>query len=124
MVGAAPGGGCRSRQAAAEAVTRRIAFQPAARRDIDDIAEHIAQDSVDAALRFLEAVESTVRGVIDDPGIGRQREFVHREVRGLRSIAVDGFRRHMLFYHHDARFLTVVRVLHGARDLERAFEEE
>ncbi|HEY9419843.1 MAG TPA: type II toxin-antitoxin system RelE/ParE family toxin [Thermoanaerobaculia bacterium] len=38
-------------------MSRRLVVRPAARNDLDEQARYIAQDNVDAALRFLEAAE-------------------------------------------------------------------
>lgn len=124
MVGGAPRRSHRPRQATEARVSRRIIFRPAARRDVDDIAEHISADSIDAALRFFDAVDATGRRLASDPGIGRKREFGHPDVNGLRAVAVDGFPRHILFYIHDAKTVTIARVLHGSRDLDRALADE
>ncbi|MGW8256087.1 MAG: hypothetical protein ACWGMZ_01235 [Thermoguttaceae bacterium] len=39
---------------------KAITKSPQAYRDIVEIADHIAQDSIDAADRFLEAAETTL----------------------------------------------------------------
>lgn len=42
----------------------------AARLDIDDIAEHIGRDSLEAAERFLDAVNETFQLLMQFPGAG------------------------------------------------------
>ena len=67
-------------------------------QDIVDIAEYIARDSVDAALRFLDSTEATVGGLLDMPGKGALCEFEEAHLAGIRFWAVDGFPNHLIFY--------------------------
>jgi plasmid stabilization system protein ParE len=39
----------------------------------------------------------------------------------LRKTLIAGFPKHLLFYRFDEQEVFVVRVIHGARDLERLF---
>jgi plasmid stabilization system protein ParE len=36
-------------------------------------------------------------------------------------MSISGFPKHLLFYRFDAKEVFVLRVVHGARDLERLF---
>ncbi|ANM29942.1 hypothetical protein ABI59_10705 [Acidobacteria bacterium Mor1] len=92
------------------ALTRR------AERDIDEILDYIAeQDSLDRAYgvhrRFVEAFELLAR----NPRIGAPRNHLTPQA-DLRWWVVIGF---SVLYRPDPRPLTIMRVLHGARDIER-----
>ena len=95
-----------------------IRFSRDAREDVRGIAQYIAGDSADAALRFGPAVERTLEGLAAFPGKGSPKEFDHPRLAGIRSYAVDGFRKYLIFYRRDpdgaVRVLTVV---HGARNV-------
>lgn len=63
-------------------VTRRT---PQARQDILELAEYIAQGSLDNALRFLDAAEVDMARLAEMPGLGRRREFSNPMLDGIRS---------------------------------------
>lgn len=85
--------------------------------DVIELAEYIARDNLDAALRFLDRVEETIKGLAEMPGKGAYREFVDPRLHELQSWAVDGFPNQLIFYRVREETLLVVAVLHGARDL-------
>jgi len=101
------------------AVLRRLGVAS----DIIALANRIADDNLDAALRFFDAVEHTLGGLAEMPGKGKRREFADERLSGLYSYSIDGFPNHLIFYTFDDRRLLVIAVLHGARDLPRALEE-
>ncbi len=77
----------------------------------------IQEDSPDAAIRFLDSVESTLRLVVETPKIGRIHESQNSKLSGMRSVKVDGFPHHLIFYLEQADGILFVTLFHGARDL-------
>jgi toxin ParE1/3/4 len=76
------------------------------------------------ALRYLAAVDRTVKELAERPDLGRPRHFTHPELQGLRSCLVARpFHRHLIFYRYDETTLDLVRVMHGARDLPRRLRQ-
>jgi len=102
-------------------VKQRIDWRPEAHADIEESAVFIGDDAPDVALRFLDAVEATVRRVAKNPAIGAGRDFARSELTGLRFFAVKGFTKYLIFYRPIPNGIEVVRVLHGARDLGELF---
>ena len=45
--------------------------------------------------------------------------FRSPELQGVRRTTISGFPKHLLFYRFDEGVVVVLRVVHGARDLER-----
>jgi toxin ParE1/3/4 len=88
-----------------------------AKDDLDEQALYIARDSVDTALRFLDAAEGAFERLRFLPEIGRRRDFIHPELSGVRCWPIPGFEKHLIFYRVDDSGLEVLRVLHSARDL-------
>ena len=85
---------------------------------LDDLAEAyawIAPDSEKAAERLLDRVEATVSWLARYPLIGAPRDSL---AAGLRSIRVRPF-QHLIFYRAGPEEIILVRILHGARALER-----
>ncbi len=98
---------------------------PAADRDLDDQAEYLAREAnLETALRFYEAANRTFQELARMPGLGERRESDHPRLAGLRVHTIEAFPNHLAFYRQTAEGIEIVRVLHGARDLERILESD
>ena len=97
---------------------------PEALEDLDEIHAYISEDDLEAADRVLEAALSTFAALARMPGMGRPRTFQHSELSDLRSFRVNGFRNHLIFYRVVSDGVAIVRVLHGARDLDALFADD
>lgn len=96
-----------------------------AKLDLMDCAAYLAErGSLRVALRFLECAEATFRTLAEHPGFGRVRQFGSPELAGLRSFRVQDFESYLVFYLPRESCIEVVRVLHGAQDLEAIFETD
>jgi toxin ParE1/3/4 len=103
-------------------VTGRSIFRrPAADRDVREAAFAIADSNPTAAIRFVDAVRTTEELLLDSPGIGTARDYGNPVLAGMRWHSVKGFRKYLIFYIPRSDGIEVVRVLHGARDLETIF---
>ena len=91
--------------------------------DLYEIATYIGADNPDAAMRFLDAAEKEFKSLAAMPGKGRPRRFKNPRLSGVRSWRVEGFVNYLIFYRPLADGIEVIRVLHGARDIERILEE-
>ena len=92
----------------------RVSRTTQAEADTFEIALTISEDSLDAALRFLDNLEATVRQLERFPFSG-PRVALER-FPNLRCIAVPQFPKHLLFYIVDEDAVTVVRVGSTRRD--------
>ncbi|MBI2949632.1 MAG: type II toxin-antitoxin system RelE/ParE family toxin [Verrucomicrobia bacterium] len=80
--------------------------------------------NAEVAERFLAAFDATIDRLAGMPGIGRLRRFRSPELRGTRSLQIgSGFNSHLVFYRVAGDALSVERIMHGARDLERRLME-
>lgn len=106
-------------------MTWSVAWRPLAERDLIDGAAHIAQDNIDAAVRFIDAVEETVASLAESPMLSTATHFSHPDLAGLRRRVVNGFKRYLIFYRNETATRTVelVRILPGERDLPEALVE-
>jgi toxin ParE1/3/4 len=103
----------------------RVGRHPLAVLDIVELAEFIARrTSLEAADRFVIAVEKTVELLARMPGLGTQWSSDHPRVADLRFFPVTGFPNHLIFYRRFADGIELVRVLHGARDIASLLESE
>ena len=96
---------------------------PAADTDIDEAAFFIGRDSVNAAMRFLDAVEGTFQNLRERPLAYQRFELGLPGLETLRKCPVGGFRNILVFYRIDGDMVEIIRVLHGSRDILRVFEQ-
>ena len=97
---------------------------PLARQDIVETADYIAHDSLDAALRFLDAAENTFDQLTMMPELGACCGFKRADALETRVWPISGFRNYLVFYRvHHAR-LEIIRVLHGAQDYQSLLSAE
>jgi toxin ParE1/3/4 len=90
-----------------------------AERHLDAIFRYISQDSAEYAVRTVDRVTRRSMQVSQFPRSGRKvPEFDRDDVREV----VEGPYR--LIYRIQPKQIDVIAVLHGARDLRRAAEEE
>src|SRR4051794_9591942 len=105
-------------------MTARYHVLPAADQDLDDLAAYLAQEaSLDVALRFYDAAGTTFEHLARMPGMGERRETRNLRLAGLRVWRVEGFEKHLIFYRPAADGIDIVRILHGARDIDRILAE-
>ena len=95
----------------------RVIVRLQAELDVDEIAARIAADNLDAALRFLNAVENAHQLLATWPRSGARRITRNPNLRGLRSYPIRRFRDYLIFYLPLEDGVEIVRVIHGARDL-------
>lgn len=97
----------------------RVVFLPAAREDIlhhIDYFSAIGQDAI--AVRFLEAVGIAVENVAQTPNAGAPHPMRHRRLAGLRTWPIEGFDAVKVYYLVGTGEISILRVLHGRRDIE------
>jgi toxin ParE1/3/4 len=58
------------------------------------------------------------------PGLGEQRHSSNPLLAGLRIWRIDGSPNDLIFYRPVERGIEIVRVLHGARDIDAVLESE
>lgn len=90
----------------------RFLLTPAAKEDLDEIADFIRQDSPDAAIRVLRKLRESMRKLAGMPEMGHLREDLADEP--LRFWPVYSY---LIIYRPETRPIQILRVLHGARDV-------
>jgi len=86
-----------------------------AEEDLLEIWAFISDDNPDAADRLLDEIDTVCGMLAQTPRAGRTREEFGGD---LRSFAVGAY---VIFYRPAGHGITVLRVLHGARDLPGLF---
>ncbi len=93
----------------------KLIISAQAQNDLDAIAEYIAQDNLPAAERLIGRLADKFDRICASPGIGSPRSELMRGLRG------QAFGRYIIYYRVRADELEIVRVVHSARDQQRAF---
>lgn len=96
----------------------RIIRTRQSREDVIEIWEYVASDSAVAADKLLKKFDETMRRLSEHPLIGAAQDKFRP---GLRSFPVG---KYVIFYEVDADGITIIRVLHGARDWPRIIADE
>ena len=94
-----------------------IVLTPRANADLGEIWMFIAADNPAQADDFIDLIDAKFQNLSRQPGLGRRREEL---VGGLRSFPVG---RYVIFYLQVQDCLQIVRILHGARDLDAVFAD-
>ena len=101
-----------------------IIRRPRAAEDVEGDAMYIADGSIDAALRFLERAEQTIKGLALFPSSGAPFPTRIPALAGLRTRLVKDFPNHVVFYVERNDAIEVVRVLCGGQDMSVEVEKK
>ena len=93
----------------------RIVLSDAAVADILEQSDWYQEQSGD---KLAKRWERAVTAAAETPGAGAFCNFKSTELHDVRRISLAGFPKHLLFYEFKEKTILVLRVLHGARDLE------
>lgn len=88
---------------------------PAAKSDLKEIWQYIAQDSVKNADAFLAQIENKCQTLAENPFLGRSRDEL---TDNLRSHSIKAY---TIFYCPIPNGVEIIRILHGARDIISLF---
>jgi toxin ParE1/3/4 len=87
----------------------RIDWHPAARADLAELVQYIADDDPAAAYRVHEGIRNQINTLATHPKLGRPGRVI-----GTRELVISGT-PYIAAYHISGDELTVLRLLHGAR---------
>ncbi len=96
----------------------RLEFLPQAESDLETIGDYIAQDNPRRAMTFVRELRRQCRKITEAPQAYRPRPELGK---GLRSCAYGNY---LVFFFEEPGLVRIVRVLHGAMDLEAQFAEK
>ncbi|MEJ7590556.1 MAG: type II toxin-antitoxin system RelE/ParE family toxin [Planctomycetaceae bacterium] len=105
------------------ATLKPIIRRPKAAEDVEGHAMYIADGSIDAALRFLERAEQTIKGLALYPASGAPFASSVPELTGMRTKLVKDFPNHVVFCIEHEETIEVVRVLRGGQDISVEVEK-
>lgn len=89
----------------------------AARRDLVEQFAYLAETAgLDTAERFLANAEASFEDLARQPLIGAPLTLGHPDLATMRKWRITGFENHLIFYIPQPDGVSIVRVLHAARD--------
>ena len=94
----------------------RVTRRPEAESDVLEILDYIAEDSIAEADLWVDRLDEKLKLWATQPLIGRARDEL---APGIRSMA---FGRYVIFFAPPQDGIDIVRVLHGSRDIDAAFD--
>jgi toxin ParE1/3/4 len=100
----------------------KVLIRPQAWLDIEQDMDYLKSKAGDeTAVRYYHAVRSAFRKLSKQPGLGRTRPELRPS--GIRSWRVDPpFQDWLIFYQLTDEGLDIIRVKHGAMDIQSLFE--
>ena len=95
----------------------KVYRRAAARRDLVEQFVYLAENAgLDIAERFLANAETSFNELAGQPKIGAPLTLRDTALAGMRKWRVKDFDNHLIFYLPRANGVSIVRVLHAARD--------
>src|SRR5262245_58809109 len=92
-------------------------------RDLEGLVDYLRERSVEVAQRFVDATEETFRFLAENREVGQLCHFADARLVGMRVWRIEHFPNHLVFYLPIDNGVQIVRVLHGARDIDALFGE-
>ncbi len=96
----------------------RVVLTRRAETDLDDIWLHIALENPIAADGVIDAIVDHAKTISEQPQAGRARPELAAELRSFPEGS------YIVFYEPMADGVRIIRVLHGARDVDAIFAED
>jgi len=105
----------------------RLQVYESAALSIVEQADYYFENSGEAlSFRWAAAIDQAIGSILKRPEIGARCRFRSQSLADVRWSLVPGFPKHMIFYQYDRAELTVtvIEVLHGARDIRSILGDE
>ena len=91
--------------------------------EIIDIYGHIAARNRSAAERVFDEIESTIRFLAEWPGAETRWLSNDPRLADVRMMGLRKYRNYLIFYRVAGDAIEILRVVHGARDLDRVLDD-
>ncbi len=93
-----------------------LSITPLAAQDLEEIGDYIAQDNPLRSVEFLTELQSHCETICRNPEGYRLRQEFSKTMRSC------SHGNYVIFYESDVKEVTIVRILHGGRDLQKIFD--
>jgi len=96
----------------------RIYKNPQAVRDIEEAFVYIAEDNLEAGLRFLVRVEDAIEKLTENPFKGSNRPFADTRLKDVRMLPVHSFENYLIIYLVENEAIKILRFINSKRDFK------
>lgn len=103
---------------------RRIVIRPEADRDLDEIANYLDWQREGLGDRFYEAARRTFEDVARLPTLGAPWKVPRPDLAEMRCATVPRFRKYLVVYLPSRGRIDILRIVHGARNLDLLLDME
>jgi toxin ParE1/3/4 len=105
-------------------VPNQITRLPASLRDVEEQVDYLCTCSIEAAHRYIDAIEATFQFLLENREAGQRCQFTDPRAAGIRVWQVQKFRNYLVFYRPTDDGIVIERVLHGARNIDALFSQD
>jgi len=98
---------------------KRFVLTPSAEVDLTQIGQFVSRSNPAAAVRVLREIRTAIRKLALHPGLGHKREDLTEM-----PILFYAVYSYLIVYRPDIKPLRVLRILHGARDVQSILETD
>ena len=100
----------------------RVVIDPNAEAELDSFAARMAEENLEAALRFYDEFDSLCQRLAEVPRLGTARTFA--SARDVRMTVLRHFTNVLVYYRvvDVEQRVEILRVIHGARDQDAAID--
>ena len=88
---------------------------PQAEIDLDECAENIATDNLDAALRLYDCASETYKILADNPKMGKKYHSQNSLLSHVRFFPISKYKHYLAFYRPTDNGIEIIRVLRTSR---------
>ena len=96
-------------------------LSPEALEDLDTILAYIAEDNPEAADRVVESAHRACARLGTHPQLGPLARFRDNDLPDIRFFVLTDFPNYMIFYRITTGGVDIVRIFHGAQDINDLF---
>ena len=96
---------------------KRLLLSTSARSELINIRKYVATENKQAANRIIREIKARFETLVKFPELGRRRDELKK---GMRSFAIKNY---VVFYFVTENSVEIVRVLHGAQDIDSIFSD-
>lgn len=98
----------------------RVILKPLAVHDLGEQFEYLSDQSLELALRFLDSAWATLDWLLGHPAAGTPYIPLSSQTAGIRRWPIRNFPKYLVYYLPNPEGIDILRVLHGARDVDTA----
>ena len=104
-------------------MSRQIRRHPRVRDDLIEIYRFIHERSPRSADKVYDAIENSIRALLDMPGVGTLWQTSDDRLAGLRVTPCTPYRNFLMFFRAVSDGIELYRVVHGAQELGRIVDD-